>query len=52
MKILVTGGCGFIGSFLLKNLLTNKKNFVLNLDKMNYASNSHLNKEFKKKKKL
>jgi dTDP-glucose 4,6-dehydratase len=50
MKILVTGGCGFIGSFLLKNLLTNKKNFVLNLDKMNYASNSHLNKEFKKKK--
>lgn len=50
MKILVTGGCGFIGSFLLKNLLTNKKNFILNIDKINYASNLHLNKQFQKKK--
>ena len=50
MNILITGGCGFIGSHLIIKLLKNKKNKILNLDKINYASNTILNKEFLKKK--
>jgi dTDP-glucose 4,6-dehydratase len=40
MNILVTGGCGFIGSNFI-NLLLNKKdvNFVVNVDLMTYAGN-------------
>ena len=38
MKILVTGGCGFIGSALVKHLLANNYE-VLNIDKLTYASN-------------
>ena len=38
MKILVTGGCGFIGSnYVLKQVKRN--NPVLNLDKLTYAGN-------------
>lgn len=38
-KILVTGGCGFIGScFVVKQI--NKGHLVVNLDKMTYAANS------------
>jgi len=36
---LVTGGCGFIGSCLVKKLLESKKNFVINYDNISYASN-------------
>jgi dTDP-glucose 4,6-dehydratase len=36
-KILVTGGLGFIGSHLIKMLLTKKYN-ILNIDKITYAS--------------
>lgn len=50
MNILITGGCGFIGSNLILKLLKNKKNKILNLDKINYASNIQLNKEFLKNK--
>ena len=37
-KILVTGGLGFIGSNLIE-LLLKKKFFVINIDKIGYASN-------------
>ena len=40
MRILVTGGAGFIGSNLIKRLLLNKNNKVFNLDKMGYASST------------
>ena len=46
-KAIVTGGLGFIGSNLIKLLL--KKNFfVINIDKMNYASNVYNLKNIKK----
>ena len=38
MKIIVTGGYGFIGSNLIKSLLTNKNYQVLNLDKVTNTS--------------
>ncbi len=48
-KIIVTGGLGFIGSNLIEELL--KKNyFVINLDKISYASNFYNTKDFKKQK--
>ena len=48
-KILVTGGLGFIGSNLIK-LLIKKKNKVINIDKVTYASNLYNTKEFSKNK--
>ena len=44
-KILVTGGLGFIGSNLIKILLK-KKYYVVNLDKISYASNFYNTEEF------
>tara|TARA_B100000963_G_scaffold175944_1_gene152976 strand:+ start:1368 stop:2423 length:1056 start_codon:yes stop_codon:yes gene_type:complete len=38
MKIIVTGGCGFIGGTLIRKLLLNKRNHILNIDKFGYAS--------------
>ena len=38
MKIIVTGGCGFIGSTLIKKLVINPKNNILNIDALKYPS--------------
>ena len=48
-KIIVTGGLGFIGSNLIK-LLIKKNYFVINIDKVNYASNFYNTRDFSKKK--
>ncbi|MCO8171236.1 dTDP-glucose 4,6-dehydratase [Pseudomonas sp. 21LCFQ02] len=39
MRILVTGGAGFIGSALIRHLIDNTGHEVLNLDKLTYAGN-------------
>ena len=40
MKILVTGGCGFIGSNFIRYLLKNHPDYsVINVDKLTYAGN-------------
>jgi dTDP-glucose 4,6-dehydratase len=38
-KILVTGGAGFIGSALIRHLIGNTTDHVVNLDKLTYAGN-------------
>ncbi len=44
MKLLVTGGCGFIGSNFIKEQVLKSKNSILNIDKLTYAANpSNLN---------
>ncbi|STX27701.1 dTDP-D-glucose 4,6-dehydratase [Legionella beliardensis] len=39
MKILVTGGAGFIGSALIRYIITNTDDSVINVDKLTYAAN-------------
>jgi dTDP-glucose 4,6-dehydratase len=38
-RILVSGGCGFIGSAVIRHLLTNTPVTIVNIDKLTYAAN-------------
>ncbi|MEI8668043.1 dTDP-glucose 4,6-dehydratase [Pseudoalteromonas sp. B131b] len=39
MKIIVTGGAGFIGSAVIRHIIDNTNDSVINLDKLTYAGN-------------
>ncbi|MCL2919624.1 dTDP-glucose 4,6-dehydratase [Shewanella litorisediminis] len=39
MKILITGGCGFIGSAVIRHLISHTEHSVVNVDKLTYAAN-------------
>jgi len=38
MRILLTGGCGFIGSAVIRHLIRDTEHHVVNVDKMTYAA--------------
>ena len=50
MKFLITGGLGFIGTNLIKFLLSKNEHEILNLDKITYAANHSINKYFESNK--
>ncbi|WP_421921689.1 dTDP-glucose 4,6-dehydratase [Marinobacter salarius] len=39
MKLLITGGAGFIGSAVIRHIISHTKDDVVNLDKLTYAGN-------------
>ncbi|HIF9232333.1 TPA: dTDP-glucose 4,6-dehydratase [Photobacterium damselae] len=39
MKIIITGGAGFIGSAMIRYLISNTYHTVINIDKLTYAAN-------------
>ena len=39
MKILITGGAGFIGSALIRHLIADTGDIIVNVDKLTYAAN-------------
>lgn len=39
MKILVTGGAGFIGSAVIRHIINNTQDSIVNIDKLTYAGN-------------
>lgn len=48
MKLLVTGGCGFIGNNFIRYWLSNHKtDLIINLDKLTYAGHLSSTKDFK-----
>jgi dTDP-glucose 4,6-dehydratase len=38
MKVLVTGGCGFIGSAVIRHALNDSDSHIINVDKLTYAA--------------
>src|SRR6476659_3978952 len=38
MKLLLTGGCGFIGSAVVRHLIRRSDHVVINVDKLTYAA--------------
>ncbi len=38
MRILITGGCGFIGSAVIRHVLRNSEHSLVNVDKLTYAA--------------
>jgi len=40
MKVLLTGGCGFIGSAVVRHMLRHTDHVVVNVDKMTYAASA------------
>lgn len=51
MKILVTGGAGFIGSALVRYIINNSDDSVVNVDKLTYAGNLESLQDFAENKK-
>lgn len=45
MKILITGGAGFIGSAVVRHVINNTNDEVINVDKLTYAGNLESLKE-------
>lgn len=41
MNIMITGGCGFIGSAVIRHLIANSDHRIVNIDKMTYAASEH-----------
>ena len=39
MNILITGGAGFIGSAVIRHIILNTQDEVVNVDKLTYAGN-------------
>ena len=39
MKLLITGGAGFIGSAVIRHIIDNTDHSVVNVDKLTYAGN-------------
>ena len=37
MKVLITGGAGFIGSAVIRHVLSETEHEILNIDKLTYA---------------
>ena len=47
LRILVTGGAGFIGSAVIRYILSNTDHKVINVDKLTYAGNLASLNDFK-----